>query len=301
VTAAHRGLTPNLKGALWMVASAIGFTIMTTLIKYLGDDYSAALQAFYRQAAGLLFILPLILRDPKAAFRTTRPGIVLFRSAVGSIALILSFYSYQALPLADANALSFTRTLWLVPLAYFLLKEPIGPARIGAAVVGFLGVLLMLQSLSAQGHALFGWPQLASLAAALMFAFTIVGMKVMSRDHGTFVIVAWSTVLGLVFALPPALFTWSWPTWPDLMLLGLMGAISVVTQACYVKGMQIGDAAAMSPIDYTRLVFATFAGFVLFNEVPGALTLAGAGVVIASTLFITWREHVVARRRLSER
>jgi drug/metabolite transporter (DMT)-like permease len=107
-------LTPNLRGALWMLASALGFTAMTTLIKYLGPGYPAALQTFYRQLAGVVVLLPLIARDWRAAFRTTRPGILIFRSSAGVLALIMGFYAYQKLPLADANALSFTRTLWLV-------------------------------------------------------------------------------------------------------------------------------------------------------------------------------------------
>ncbi|CAN5323497.1 DMT family transporter [soil metagenome] len=297
---ALEGLPPNVRGALWMVASAVAFTVMTSLIKYLGADYPAALQTFYRQAAGLVVLLPWIVRDWKGAVYTTRPGILLFRSTVGTLALILSFYAYQKLPLTDANALSFTRSLWLVPLAAFVLKEQVGPARIAAAVVGFGGVLLMLKSLDSQGHTAFGLPQLAMLASSFMFAFTIAGMKVLTRDHGTFVLLVWSAGLGALFSIPPALFVWRWPGPTDLALLCAMGVIGNITQACYIKGMQIGDAAAMAPIDYTRLVFATMAGFVLFREVPGMLTLAGAGVVVASTLFITWRETVVARAKAAE-
>lgn len=288
-------LTPNVVGALWMVASAASFTVMTTLIKYLGADYPAALQTFYRQAAGMLVLLPWIVRDVRGAFYATRPGILLFRSAVGTLALILSFYAYQKLPLADANALSFTRSLWLVPLAAFVLREKIGPARIAAALVGFGGVVLMLQSLKGQGHAAFGLPQLAALASSFMFAFTITGMKVLTRDHGAFVLLVWSAGLGLIFSIPPAIFVWRWPGPVDLALLAAMGAIGTVTQACYIRGMQIGDAAAMAPIDYTRLVFATVAGLVLFHEVPGPLTLAGAAIVVGATLFITWREAKAAR------
>lgn len=292
------GLAPNVVGALWMLGSAVSFTAMTTLIKYLGADYPAALQTFYRQVAGLVVLLPWMVRDWKGAFYTTRPGILLFRSAVGTLAMILSFYAYQELPLADANALSFTRSLWLVPLAAFVLREKIGPARLAAALVGFGGVLLMLESLNAQGHAAFGVPQIAALASSFMFAFTITGMKVLTRDHGAFVLLVWSAALGLVFSIPPALFVWRWPGPVDLALLAAMGAIGTLTQACYIRGMQVGDAAAMAPIDYTRLVFATIAGLVLFHEVPSALTMAGAGIVVAATLFITWRE---ARQAKAER
>jgi drug/metabolite transporter (DMT)-like permease len=288
-------LPPNVEGALWVLASAVAFTAMTTLVKFLGEGYSASLQTFYRQASSVLVLSPWILRDPVKAFKTTRPGVLLFRASAGTLAMILSFYAYQRLPLADANALSFTRSLWLVPLAAMVLGEKIGPARIAAALVGFGGVLLMLRSLSEQGHAAFGLAQMAALASAFLFAFTIAGMKIVMRDNTALVVLVWSAVLGLVTAIPPALLSWRWPGPHDLLLLAIMGAFAVVTQACYTRGVQLGDAAAIAPIDYTRLVFATAAGFVLFHEVPGALTLVGAAIVVAASLFITWREAVLSR------
>ncbi|MDO8295425.1 MAG: DMT family transporter [Caulobacter sp.] len=287
-------LAPNVRGALWMLASALGFTVMTTLIKFLGSDYPAALQTFYRQAAGLLVLAPLIVRDWRGAFHTTRPGILFFRSAVGTLAMIFSFYAFQKLPLAEANALSFTRTLWMVPLAIFVLREKTGPLRIGAALVGFVGVLVMLRP-GAADHG-FGLGQLASLASAAMFAMTITGMKVMTRDHSPFTLLVWSAALGLVFSIPPALFVWRWPEPLDLMLLAAMGVFGTITQACYIKGMQIGDAGAMAPIDYSRLVFTTATGFFIFHEIPGWATIAGAAIVVASTLFITIREQQLARQ-----
>ena len=292
-------LTPNLRGALWMLASAIGFTAMTTLIKFLGPGYPAALQTFYRQLAGVIVLLPLMARDWRAAFRTTRPGILIFRSSAGVLALILGFYAYQKLPLADANALSFTRTLWLAPLAAFVLRERVGPLRIGAALVGFVGVLIMLRPGSAGMGAWIGWPQACALISAFLFALTITGMKVMTRDHSPFVLLVYAAVLGLIFAIPPALFVWRWPTWPDLGLLAAMGVIGTLTQGAYIKGMEAGEAAVMAPIDYTRLVFAVGAGLLLFHEVPKPAVIFGAAIVVASTLIISWREHQLSTRATS--
>ena len=286
--------TDNLRGALWMLGSALGFTAMTVLIKFLGDEYPASLQTFYRQAAGLVILLPIILRRGKAAFATTRPGILFFRSAAGTLGMILSFYAFQKMPLADANALSFTRTLWLVPLAAFVVRETVGPLRIGAAVVGFLGVLLMVRP-GAGGEFALGLPALAMLTASFLFALTITGMKVMTRDHSPTVLLVWAATLGFIFAIPGAFIAWRWPEPDDLALLCLMGVLGTITQACYIKGMQAGDAAAMAPIDYTRLVFTVAAGFLIFHELPSVWTMAGAGVVVASTLFITLREQQLAR------
>lgn len=287
-------LAPNTQGALWMLASALGFTGMAVLIKFLGGNYPAALQTFYRQAAGLVVLAPLILRNP-GVFKTTRPGILIFRASAGTIGVILSFYAFQKMPLADANALSFTRTLWLVPLAAFVVKEHVGLPRIIAALVGFGGVLIMVRP-GVGGQFAMGWPAMAMLASSALFALTVTGMKVLTRDHGPSTLLVWSAALGLVFALPPALFVWSWPTPGDLGLLALMGVLGTITQGCYIKGMSIGDAAAMAPIDYIRLVFTASAGFLFFNEIPTVWTIAGASVVVASTLYITWREQRLAKQ-----
>ena len=288
------GLSPNVQGALWMLASAVTFSVMTTLIKFLGDDYPATLQTFYRQAAGLVVLLPVILHRRSAAFATTRPGILIFRALAGTVGMMLAFYAFQKMPLADANALSFTRTLWLVPLAAFVVKEQVGPLRIGAAIAGFVGVLVMIRP-GAGGEFAIGLPALAMLGSSLLFAFTVTGMKVLTRDHSPMVILVWSAVLGLVLSIPGAVLTWRLPGLTDFLLLCAMGVFGTITQGCYIKGMQLGEAAAMAPIDYTRLVFTALVGFAIFHEVPSVWTLLGAGIVVASTLFITIREQQLAR------
>lgn len=287
LAAAYHRLSANVRGALWMLASALTFTLMTSLIKFLGDDYSPALQTFYRQAAGLVVLAPIILRNPAGAFRATRPGILFFRAFAGAAGMILAFWAYQELPLAEANALSFTRTLWIVPLAIFILHEKIGYWRLGATFVGFGGVLVMLQPSIANAV---GWPAAAALASALLFAMTVTGVKILTRDHSTTVLMVWAAVLGFVLAIPLALLEWRWPTPWDLFLLSLMGVLGLVTQLCYIKGMALGDAAAMAPIDYTRLIFAILMGLALFGEVPNLITMAGAAIVIGATLVITLRE-----------
>jgi len=292
-------LAPNVQGALWMLASAVSFTVMASLVKLLGADYPAPLQAFYRQFGGFLVVLPLILKNPRGAYTSARPAVLIYRALVGTVGMILMFYAYQKLPLADANALSFTRVLWMVPLAVFVLRETVGPVRIGAAIVGFGGVLLMLQSLAAQGHGALGLPQIAALASALLFATTVTGMKSLMRDHAPIVVVAWGATLGLILTIPMAIYAWRWPTMVDLGLLLAMGAMGTITQSLMVKGLQIGEAAAISPVDYTRIVFAMAVGFLVFHEVPSLMTLVGAAIVVASTLFLTWREQRIAKAKVA--
>jgi drug/metabolite transporter (DMT)-like permease len=286
IAARYRALSANAQGALWMLASALVFTVMTALIKFLGNSYAPAVQTFYRQAAGVLVLAPIIARDP-AALRVRRPGVFLFRALCLTLGVTLAFYAYQELPLAEANALSFTRTLWMVPLAVIVLREPVGPWRLGAILVGFVGVVIMLQPSGAFHLSL---PAGAALVSGLLFAAGITGMKLLTRDHSLTAITAWGAILGLVLSLPLALLDWRWPSLPDFGLLTLMGAFGLGAQVCYIRGMTLGDAAAMAPIDYTRLVIAALVGFALFGETPTAATIVGALVVIAATLAITLRE-----------
>lgn len=290
------GLTPNLVGAFWMLGSAVCYTLMTMLVKGLGEEYPATLQALYRQIVAFVVMLPLMIRHGYSAWRTTRPWTMFYRSAASSAGLIFAFYSFQELPLADANALSFTRPLWVVPLAALVLGERLGWLRISAVVIGFGGVLVML---GATGQAMeIGLAQGAALASAALLATSVIAIKNMTQDHGNLPLLTWASLLGLLMVIPTGVMAWRLPSPGDFALLALMGVMGLLTQVCFVRAMQVGDAAAMAPIDYTRLLFGVAVGFLLFHEVPDARTLIGAVIVVAATLFITLREHQLARRGL---
>jgi drug/metabolite transporter (DMT)-like permease len=266
-----------------MLGSASSFVAMATLVKYLGADYPASLQLFYRQLAGVLVVIPLVLRSTTPVFRSPRPRLVIMRSVLSVTGITLMFYSYQHLPLADANALSFTRVLWVVLLAAVLLREPLGLKRICSTLAGFAGVLLIVNP---TGHVL-DLASLAALLSALLLGWSVTGIKSLTSDHSTITIVSLAGVLGLVLSFPAALLVWRWPTGHDLMLLALMGAFGAINQTCYVKAMSLGDAGVMAPMDYLRMIFAVLSGWLFFGDLPSVRTLLGAAIIIASTLYIT--------------
>lgn len=292
-------LSPNVVGALWIFASSITFTLMTTLVKLLGHDYSAEIQTLFRQAAAFAIVLPVILHRRSAAFATRRPVILIFRAAGAVAALNLAFYGFQKMPLAEANALSYTRALWLVPLAALIVREKVGPLRIAAVTIGFIGVLVMV-SAGWTTNAAITRPAAAMLLSSLLSALSVTGTKIATKDHSATVLLVWSATLGLVFAAPAALLRWQWPAPWDLTLLCLMGAMGVASQACYIKGIQAGDTAAMAPMEYIRLIFAAAMGYWLFGETPTALIFIGASIIIVATLSIAWREHHLYVRQTIE-
>ena len=270
-----------------MLASAACFTVEASFIKTLGADYPPAVILFWRQLVAVLILAPLVARDWRAVLATPRPGLMVLRSTIGMIGILLAIIAYAAIPLADANALSFTRTLWIVLLAVLVLREPSGLKRIVTALVGFTGVVIMLQPGATQPAMVA--PYLAGLGAAFATALTILTVKVLARDHSVLTLTTYAAGLGLVFSVPLALPVWTPPALTDLPLLIGLGIAGLATLYCYTQGMHNGDAALMAPIDYTRLVLAAVAGWLVFGETLTITTTIGSAIIIGSSALLTWR------------
>jgi len=280
VTAGRRiGLSGNAQGALWLLLSSLLFTIMTLLVKLLGS-YSPPMQAVWTQSAGLLLFLPVIARSRGKVLVLRKWPTQVGRSLSSVLGVTLSYYSLHHLPLGEANALSFTRALWVGPLAAIVLRERVSPASWLALVLGFCGVLLVLQPWT---HMVIGWAHLAALASAFFLALTVTGIKVLARHNSLTTIMIWSSLFGILFVLPPAILTWRWPSPHDGWLLLLLGAVSVTMTLAYVHGMSLGDAARIISVDYVRLPLTIAAGFLVFGSVPTGWMVAGSLVIIATT------------------
>lgn len=285
------GLSGNAIGALWMLASAASFTAMAACLKLLADaGFPESQMVFFRCAAGFAAVAPFLAGN-RSALRVARPGKVLMRCALSTLGFFAGFYSFAHMPLADAQAISFSRVLFVTLFAVWLLRETVGPRRWAAVAIGFVGVLLMVQP---QGGAGMGAAALAGLASAVLFGLTIVTVKDLTRDHSTLSLVFYTNAFTTVAGLPFAFLEWKAPDPGALALLLAMGFTGVGAQSCYVRALSTGDASLLGAIDYVRLPLAILVGYLLFRETPSLVVLAGAGVIIASTVYITVRD---ARRQ----
>ena len=115
-------------------------------------------------------------------------------------------------------------------------------------------------------------------------------MKSLTKNLSASSILVWSSIMGELLSLPFALADWRWPSPGDLIPLFLIGLLSAANQLLFIKGMAVGEAAVLAPVDYARLVLSVVAGLLVFGEWPDAFTWIGAGVIVVSTLYITIRE-----------
>ena len=286
----------NLEGALWMTASGVVFTAFLTLSKLQSAHYDPGFLAFFRSFIALILTLPVILQQGWTILRIHQPGMVILRSLFGTMGFIFSFYAVSAqfgLPLSEFNAISFSRAMFITVLAALLLKEQVGWHRWGATLAGFVGVLIMTQP---QAGVSLG--TLLALAAAFCMAGAITLVKLLSRRHRPVTLLIWANFLSSTMLLPLAIWKMPevMPSLQDWMLITLMGGCGVAGQYFYIRGMAIGDASFLSPIDYLRLPMAALVDWVLFHALPGPWTWLGTAIIIGATAYITLREQRLRRQ-----
>ena len=279
-------LPANTRGGVWVLLAAVGFSITAVLAKTLGETLHSFQIAFFRSVVGLAVLLPLALRAGPAIVRTGVPLLHLARALAGATAMMCGFYALTNLPLATATAITFTRPFFLIVLAVLFLGEPVRWRRWSATAVGFAGILVMLRP----GAGPFDPAMLVALGQALAAATVVVFLKRMPPEERHLTVLVYTAAYTTVFTLAPALWVWREVSGTALVLAVLLGVIGVTSQAAIVRAYRIAEATAVAPFDYARLLFATGFGIVLFAEFPDLWTVLGAGIIVASTVYIARRE-----------
>lgn len=302
-------------GILFICIGTLAISVNDLLIKVLSGGYPLHQMIFMRSAIALLFTLGFVMAEGgPAILRTRTPGIHLFRGVLVVFANMTFYAAVAVLPLAQATALFFVAPLFITLLSIPVLGEKVGPLRIGAVVVGFVGVIVMQQPWKTDldvSRTVLLLPVVAAALYALMQVLTRrLGVTTRASAlavyiQGTFLLVSLGFYLvagdgrfakgvqneSLVFLLR----AWTWPTpgdWPVFIGLGLCsGIIGYCLSAAY----RMADAATIAPFEYIGLPMAIFWGWVIFGDWPVVATWAGCVLIIGAGIFVFLREQAKAR------
>jgi len=292
VSGGWQRLQANHRGALWMIAASLGFTVNSALVKTLVAGGLDAFQvAFARALFSFALLLPFMLRAGPAVLLTRHPLLHGIRAFAGSAAMVCGFYAVGHLPLADFTALTFTQPLFVVVLAVLLLGEVVRWRRWLATVVGFLGVLIMVRP----GATAFDPAALMALASVFGIAVAVCMVKRLPAGESHVTMLAYFCLMSLAVTCLPALLAWQPPSPGQWGLLAGVGTLGVASQAMVIRAFRVGEASFVAPFDYLKLILAGFIGFAAFGELPGLWALVGAAVIVASTLYIARREAAQTR------
>ena len=262
-------------------------TLMDAMIKSLAPRYSAIEIAFLRYAFGMIGAIIY-------AF-STRPGWPTYEAAAynGLRAVLIVFtattffFALGKLPLADAIAMSFISPVLTAVLGAMILSERLDLRILVALVGGFLGMLLIiggkLGSAGLDDGVLLG--AVAVFVSAVGYSLNVIMLRHRAtRDPLAQIILFQNVGPALLLALP-ALWTWTTPTFDDLVQFAVIGTIGVVAHTMLAHAFARIEAARLAPVGYVTLVWGVVFGFLFFAEVPGLATLAGAALIVVGTLF----------------
>ncbi|MGI9419494.1 MAG: DMT family transporter [Geminicoccaceae bacterium] len=278
----RRRTSPAVWAALWVVMSCLCIATMASIAKGLGEHLSSFQVAFFRAAFGLALVLPLVLPLGMKAFRTRRPALLAGRGIAGAVGMMAGFYAVVHMPLAEATAITFTAPLFVVLLAGVFLGETVDRNRWLATIVGFLGVIFLIQPDT-------GAIETAAIVA-LIGAMAIAAVKLMLRSlakqEQALTILLYTSVIMTLVTAAPAWMTWKTPTSAELGLLLVIGILANLGQYCMIRGYKLHEASKLAPLEYSRLIFAILLGAYVFAETPTGTMLTGAALIVFGSLYV---------------
>ena len=284
----------RLAGIGLRVGAVAGFAVMAAMIK-LGHQagISTVELTFYRFAFGLPPLLLWVAWSRNfEVWRTARPLAHAWRAVAGLATMMLAFSALAFLPLAESTTLSFAAPLFAIILSALVLGERVGPHRWGAVVLGFAGVLVVMQP---EGSHLPTAGLLLAAAAAFGVGVTTITIRQIGSTEGTQTIVLWFSLLSLaaIGALMPFFGrVHDAREWVILLAIGSFGGIA---QLLLTASLRFAPVPVVVPFDYTQLLWAVLLGWLVFADEPAATTWLGAAIIIASGLYTLWREHKLGR------
>ncbi|HZH25721.1 MAG TPA: DMT family transporter [Azospirillaceae bacterium] len=287
-------------GIFCIVVAVSTFATMDVLIKLLGAGYSPWQIHFVRVLFAWLPFLYVLRRDGGLpALRTGRIGLHLVRAVIGMLTFVSYAYAFQILPLVDVYAISFASPLLMTLLAVPMLGEAFGWRRGVAICVGFLGVLVVLRPTTGT---LTG-PMMVPLAGTLLYCLSMILGRLLSRTDTNAAILFYLNVVGLITSSTAMLFIGQWPVEPsDWVLFAGIGLLGSVAQILQLQAFRLAPPSVVSPFQYLAILWGLGFGWFLFGEWPDGWSLFGSVIIVASGLYILWREAMVrgSRRPVAE-
>jgi drug/metabolite transporter (DMT)-like permease len=285
---------PMLAIALKVVAIGL-FTALSALIKAVSDTVPAGEAVFFRSffAIPVIVVWLAIRGDLKHGLKTQSPMNHVWRGLVGTSAMAMTFMGLGMLPLPEVTAIGYATPIFTLILAALFLGERIRLVRITAVGIGLLGVLIMIYprltgSADMSSTAFIG--VLLVLAATIARGFVQIHIRRMVMTENTAAIVFYFSITASVLSLLTLPFGWVVPDLRELTLLVGAGLVGGVAQILVTSSYRFAPASMLAPYDYVSMLFAIAIGYIWFAELPTAVMLAGATLVILGNILVIWRE-----------
>ena len=272
--------------------SVLFFVLMSVCIKATGDHIPLFQVVFFRNFFALIPLFFVIYFLKLKLSTINKYPLHLGRAVIGITAMSLFFISIRYVPLVEMQTISFSSVFFISILSVFFLGEKIGYRRIIAVIVGFIGVVIILNP----GSAIFSNYSFLPLIASFFLSIAVIFLKKILLTNNNilsvWIFTAFCTVISLFFYDD----TWIWPQNYDLIFMVASGFLGFIAQICLTKSFQMADASLLAPLDFSSVIWSFLIGYIFFQEFITLNVLFGGLIIIMSVSYIFYRERVLKKR-----
>jgi drug/metabolite transporter (DMT)-like permease len=274
-----------------MMAAALSFTIMTTLVRDVARDVHPFEIAFFRVLTNLVLMMPFVWRTGRDILTSGNHKAYVLRGLFGFLFLMTYFPGAALVPISDSQALIFTSPLFATAMAVLFLGERLRARRVTALVIGFCGAIIILRP----GFDAVNMGALLVIIGAFANAASNVVVRHTTRTDHPDKAVFYLMIYTLPLITVPALLVWTTPTLEQLVVLVGVGFFATLNQRFISRAFAAAEATAVLPFDFVRLPFAALVGWIVFAEVPDIWVWIGGAIIFMASVYIAHREAQASR------
>jgi len=271
---------------LLAISATLFGSFMGAGVKFLSDDLHPIIICFYRCLMGLILITPFVALNNFKALKSNNTRLQLIRATINIISMICWFSAIGIMHFEKATALGFTTPLFTTILAVIVLGEVIRFHRTAALVIGFVGIIIIIRP----GYLPFEFGTLLMLAASFSFSFVLIFVKKLSATDSSLTIIFYHLLYMTPVFFILSLFFWESVSFNQLVIFAFMGASGLLSHWCLAQAFKLSDTTFVMPLQFTKLIWASLIGLLIFAEQPDVWTWVGGVIIFISVVYITYRE-----------
>ncbi|MCZ6743963.1 MAG: DMT family transporter [Alphaproteobacteria bacterium] len=283
---------PDIRGLLLMALAFFLFAAADTQAKFLTGWFHPMQIVWTRQLGLLTGVLVLLILKGPSILKTRYPGLQVLRGMLAVVSATAFIFALRYVPLADAVAVSFVAPFMVTIMGALFLGEKVGLRRWSAVTIGFIGTLIVIRpGLGVIHPAVF-----LVRVAATAFARRPNLSRVLAAVDRTATTVTYTAIASVLLLSAPLPFFWKAPEagWELALLIG-MAACAALGELLVIRALEIAQAIVLAPVHYSLIIWGTFYGWLVFDQLPDRWTWLGAAIIVATGLYILGREWKLAR------
>lgn len=277
---------------------------MSLFSKLLAQFYGPVEVTFFRNAFSLVaLVIWFIFAHRLFLMKTARPWAQFVRATIGTIGIALGMWAVSMMPLAETTTLLFTSPLFTTLFSMIILRERVGPYRIGAIIAGFCGVLIVANPFAEGGLHIPLLGLIAGLGWGLSSGAVDTILRWIGKTENAFTTTFYFMLFGslvcglhLPFAdIKPGAFSV-----PALLFIAGIGTCGLISLLSKSQSFRLGEATVIAPMMYTMLIWSVLFDYLFWDRVPSLNVIAGGCLIVASNLFIMYREARLKKPKITE-